>query len=369
MNCPACGEPNDDATKCVKCGAPFRPAATDAAAARPRTSRKAVASFVFGIVGIIGAGFLWALFFLGALLPFLWGLLDIVGGPLGMLPLALLCVVLCIVAIALGGGSCNDIRASSGELTGLGFARAGIILGTCSLVLGLALPFVLSALGREVVPPRTANSHMRTEMRSLQIAIEAYYVDTGTYPAWAVGAAGPGGSWSYNYGVASRQDALEPRRSWYYESKKCGPFSAFKRISHESNSPADLPCFALTVNKPYQRFQTLTTPLTYITSYPEDWLSPIRGATFVYWSVWPGAADPSGKIVGKDSPTSGVGYILVSPGPDRKYDIPGDWDVYDPSVPQPSKRLLVGTNKKGYAFTYDPTNGAISHGDIWRVKQ
>jgi hypothetical protein len=87
-----------------------------------------------------------------------------------------------------------------------------------------------------------------------------------------------------------------------------------------------------------------------------------------------------------------IGWICVSPGPDHDYDIAGEWNVYDPSAAQlfkqvPERRdkqgrvrwpehtspvgpqqLVVGTNKKGSAFTYDPTNGVVSDGDIWRIK-
>ena len=211
---------------------------------------------------------------------------------------------------------------------------------------------------------------MRAEMRSVSVRIEAYYVDNQDYPAWAIGTNSPGGTWTYNYGVGSRRDAARSRRTWYYEGKEIGPFHWYKRVPYDTEHPADLPGFLMNGPQPWQAFHTQTTPIAFITSYPTDWCSPIPGATFVYWSVWPGAADPSGRIVGEDSPTSGVGWILVSPGLDRKYDIPpDDWDVYNPSEPQPSKRLLAGTNRKGRAFTYDPTNGLISHGDIWRVKQ
>lgn len=88
----------------------------------------------------------------------------------------------------------------------------------------------------------------------------------------------------------------------------------------------------------------------------------------MYWCVFPNQADPSGNLVGEGSPVDGFGWVLVSAGPDGDYDIAGEWDVYDPSQPQPSARLLGGTNRSGSAITYDPTNGTISDGDIWHVK-
>jgi hypothetical protein len=58
--------------------------------------------------------------------------------------------------------------------------------------------------------------------------------------------------------------------------------------------------------------------------------------------------------------TSGVAWILFSPGPDRKYDIIPAQD-YDPHISQPSSALLLKS--------YDPTNGCLSRGDVFRVRQ
>jgi hypothetical protein len=58
----------------------------------------------------------------------------------------------------------------------------------------------------------------------------------------------------------------------------------------------------------------------------------------------------------------GDGYIIISCGPDRDYDIDPE-KYYDPNIAQPSLALLTE------AGTYDPTNGHISDGDIFRVKQ
>jgi hypothetical protein len=69
-----------------------------------------------------------------------------------------------------------------------------------------------------------------------------------------------------------------------------------------------------------------------------------EGATFGFYSVK------------KDDK---AGWVVFSPGPDQKYDL--DWKLYDPTVTQPSPELL--------RYAYDPTNGTVSVGDIFRVKQ
>lgn len=55
-------------------------------------------------------------------------------------------------------------------------------------------------------------------------------------------------------------------------------------------------------------------------------------------------------------------WIIVSRGPDKDYDFDPK-RVYDGSISQPAVSLLTSP------FTYDPTNGTISNGDIRRVKQ
>lgn len=87
----------------------------------------------------------------------------------------------------------------------------------------------------------------------------------------------------------------------------------------------------------------LTTPVAYVTQYFEDPFAP-NGQTYGYYAP----ADQKNP-----------GWILFSPGPDGKFDL--DWKAYDPATTAPSAILIQQT--------YDPTNGAVSSGDIWRVKQ
>lgn len=114
--------------------------------------------------------------------------------------------------------------------------------------------------------------------------------------------------------------------------------------------------------------------------YPRDPFADIRGSALRYYN------DVNG-------------WILGSAGPDRDQAIGGDlrWDqgdlkndveslphaqvrlpigqgvegIYTSNVAQPSTLLLTGSGSgKGHgAYTYDPSNGLHSEGDIWRVKQ
>ncbi|MBM3334060.1 DUF2092 domain-containing protein [Candidatus Sumerlaeota bacterium] len=196
---------------------------------------------------------------------------------------------------------------------------------------------------KQAAPPQAKVQRVRADMRSLANACEAYNIDFNMYPAWAVGAKSVNGTPDTSVPVTCMLPSFA--------------------------LPDMLPTPAKSGRGARPRFYTLTTPIAYITHCPSDLFTPGERATFVYWSVQPGERDPTGKIVGKDSPVGGAGWILVSPGPDGDYDLPEEWDAYNPAIPQPSSRLLTGSNKKGSAFTYDPTNGVTSDGDIWRVKQ
>lgn len=80
----------------------------------PRTSGKAVASLVSGIVG---------------------------------LPLFLCCTLSGVPAVVLGFMARSEIRKSQGTLTGDGMATAGLILGLIAVVLGVAGIILVFATG------------------------------------------------------------------------------------------------------------------------------------------------------------------------------------------------------------------------------
>lgn len=91
-----------------------------------------------------------------------------------------------------------------------------------------------------------------------------------------------------------------------------------------------------------ESFPGITTPTAYILSLFSDPYAPDGDLSFAY----------SNDLIG--------GWILFSPGPDRDYDI-------DPKIDYGSRsdQLTPTLVHK----TYDPTNGMVSGGDIWRVKE
>lgn len=150
---------------------------------------------------------------------------------------------------------------------------------------------------------RSRYLRVHSDLRAVARALEAYAMDYNSYPPWT----------------------LDPEKKVYF------------------SGGADMPTFQeYAQNRP----ATLRRPVTYITSYPLDaYHVENTYGTFAYWA-----------------PKEG-GWILVSPGPDRRFDL--DWPTlqkaYDPTSPNPAAGLIP--------YTYDPTNGTESRGDVWMIKR
>jgi len=162
-----------------------------------------------------------------------------------------------------------------------------------------------SDLAEDSVPYKL--KRVKADMRSMATGLESYFVDCSSYPSWVPGS-----------------DPL-----------------AFNKAPATRNMPS----LRLGVNIHGAVVPiTLTTPIAYLTRYSED---PFQVAptdpqpTFVYY------ADING-------------WVLISPGPDGDYDIDPEQD-YQSNIRQPSEPILFEA--------YDPTNGLMSDGDIFRVKQ
>jgi prepilin-type N-terminal cleavage/methylation domain-containing protein len=217
-----------------------------------------------------------------------------------------------------------------------------IVVAIIAILAAIAVPNFLEAQIRAKV------SRARTDMRSVSVAVEAYYVDNNIYPAWGPGAGIPPNTITYNQAILAAS------------------------VPPKAGGAGGIPCFLMSLPRiAGANFFTLTTPISFITTYPADPFATNRGCTFGYQSYFPGAAP---VIANK----GGVGWIMWSFGPDTdEYKgTPGDscYGPYNPATAQPSVILLVGdsgdANDNGSdAFTYDPTNGTVSGGDVWRVKQ
>jgi hypothetical protein len=229
-----------------------------------------------------------------------------------------------IAAIIFGTVAIIQIARSKGRLNGLGLAIAGIIIASAPLLYNsLMLTFAIS--GGFKGSSRAKVSRVKADMRSLNTALDYYYVDNKSFPPYAIG-------------QGSVNSFAGPKAGVYH-----------------------VPSFRIWKNaKEKGTFHTLTTPIAYTGIYYPDPFADTKGATFAYYS-------------------NGKGWIIWSWGPDRDENKRDEWDLfpdvvegaYRSDVPQPSLELLCGSSSVGahHAYTYDPTNGTISPGDIYRVKQ
>lgn len=194
-----------------------------------------------------------------------------------------------------------------------------IVVAIIAILAAIAVPNFLEAQVRSKV------SRVRGDQRSLATGIEAYYVDNNAYPTW------------------TKTDTQSANNLGLSPTQECAKIHTFRVWGSGE----------------LLRFHTLTTPISYITSYFRDPFADTRGATFGYYC-------------------DANGWILYSFGPDTDEGKAGRGDVdpdvetvYRSTISQPSLTLIAGRSSAtgNDCYTYDPSNGTISPGDVWRVKQ
>jgi len=162
--------------------------------------------------------------------------------------------------------------------------------------------------------------NVRNDMRYLSLILEDYYIDHGAYPPWDVG---------------------ENGENWWASRHSSWALGSSLHVNHP-------PTFKLGI---------LTTPVKY-GGMPFDMFADTKGFSYCYYS-------------------DGKGYIMFSWGPDVDEHSPDEWDlatdvqkVFRSDIRQPSQELLTGRSSKLKcgAYTYDPSNGLLSPGDIWYVR-
>jgi hypothetical protein len=179
-------------------------------------------------------------------------------------------------------------------------------------VSGLVLCLTVLSVAACNIEERKERRRMRgPAMRILATAIEQYHVDYGVYPA-------PRQMREFARTDAERKK-LKAAKGWYV-----GAIDHRKLLQSDEDTTV-VPSRTVRAG--------LRFPLT-------DEYAPFKGLPLAYYS------------------DSG-GWILWSCGPDRIYDIDGSV-VYDSSTTQPAEILI--------RKSYDVTNGTVSSGDIWRIK-
>ena len=217
-----------------------------------------------------------------------------------------------------------------------------IVVAIIAILAAIAIPNFLQAQTRAKV------SRAEADMRSVATAIESYYIDHNMYPA---------------YSVEQERNLAE------FEDENI-EFATF--VAHNPNNAAT-------------RAHSITTPVAYLTSIPQDPFgrqdSPLR-----YFACFTGR--PMNRDDNSGAPARGTGWILVSFGPNTNFPVGNiqlnsdAWDNVDfTSDPPTLANTYTATNFDLMTrvndteidsitnVTYDPTNGTVSAGDLWRGRQ
>lgn len=213
-----------------------------------------------------------------------------------------------------------------------------------SLRVLLGVIFLVAILGMIFTPmwirsrAKSTIVKARSDMRSLAVAIETYYVDNMEYPAMTL------------------KPEEMPDRTRYPPGVPMG------RTFRNGSSPGPM---------------SLTTPIVYIHDYPHDPFTAPNELVYRYYvdsKYWVlGSFGPD-----RDMKTGGqlqwnVGDITTPLRQARKgdratADSPLEQIYSSLSIPPNPPELLAGSGING-SFTYDPTNGVSSDGDVWRTRQ
>jgi len=215
-----------------------------------------------------------------------------------------------------------------------------IVVAIIAILAAIAVPNFLEAQTRSKV------TRVKADQRTIATALESYYIDNNTYPTQDSSTGNGTTEPAMGAGVNQMAAAVSTT-----QGEALMPTFRIKRSGDD-------------------KLMTLTTPISYITSYFTDPFADTKTAAFAY------SQTPKGF---------GTGWILWSYGPDTDENGPfmdasykaggdirviapeGGWTVqvaetyYNAGGSVPSGDLL--------AITYDPTNGTTSNGDVWRVKQ
>ena len=201
-----------------------------------------------------------------------------------------------------------------------------IVVAIIAILAAIAVPNFLEAQIRSKV------SRVKADQRSLATGLEAYYVDNNDFPEYAIGDAGANGF----------AGAISPAGS--AGSSGAGQILTFRVKAAGTDY-----------------FHTITTPQAYLTSYFSDPFADSKGCVFAYYK------DTNGWIVASFGPDTDENDTTVG---DIGFANPfAVQTIYTSNEAQPSVLLLTGNGDSGYACTYDPTNGTVTPGDVYRVKQ
>lgn len=222
-----------------------------------------------------------------------------------------------------------------------------IVVAIIAILAAIAVPNFLEAQVRSKV------SRVRADHRTVATGVEIYYLDNNQYPTFFGGTAPPAAL------VSAFEVVLE------------NPSPAYDAID-------ECRTFALPQPGVFNSINTITSPISYVSSYPADPFADSRGLPPLYFAnasrfiigSWGPDADQNGA---RDLDWCGFtfnpldGSSLPLPGSGAQIET-----IFNPGQSNSDLNtltlLLVGQNSAGRAWTYDSSNGTISQGDVWRIK-
>lgn len=219
------------------------------------------------------------------------------------------------------------------NLRGFTLIELLIVVAIIAILAAIAVPNFLEAQVRSKI------ARVNADIRSLTAAVESYRVDNNSYPLA-----------TRNVGELNTvNQKLGPNARGYHRR-------TFVRYMGGPNN--DTPIFSL------------TSPVAYMSSVPADPFASTPGCVYGYYSG-------RGDIVAAGNESDKFAWIMWSFGPDRDEANLGQIQSTDgPMLPHTlvvlalnrgqSDLLVAGINALGESFTYDPSNGTISAGDVWR---
>jgi len=225
-----------------------------------------------------------------------------------------------------------------------------IVVAIIAILAAIAVPNFLEAQVRSKV------SRAKTDMRTLATALEAYYVDNNAYSGSGIDQGAQGLTVNSMLSPAANNDG----------SNASGrlTFATFRTGSSDGAG------------------HMLTTPIAYINALMSDPFADTKASAFGYFCAG-GIGNAAGWMVWSYGPDTDeakkngeIQQKLVSiPWSVSGNSMPPNmvWETfYNPNLSNPSfvlKCFGYPASALGKAYTYDPTNGTNSPGDVWRVKE
>lgn len=218
-----------------------------------------------------------------------------------------------------------------------------IVVAIIAILAAIAVPNFLEAQTRAKV------SRVAADQRSYATALETYYIDNNTYPLHAPRTPGVVGAIT---GAAPTRNTNGARKAAAGE-----PEAPYNNLASFAVSPTAAHAIGL------------TSPVSYLNTYSADAFADWKQATFGYatassqfliWSEGPDAAD---NLWGRGATPENhkSAEFIVAGG----QSLPSPFLLTGPSGSAPKPPGAVAGNG---SFTYDPTNGTTSAGDVYRTK-